>query len=76
MTLDGVCNNTTDVADEGLHQHYSQLIDNGSVILYGQTTYQLMQFWQELLKKPSDEKSMNGFAVSIHKISKLIFQLH
>lgn len=73
MTLDGFCDHTTGVADEELHQHYAELIDNGGVILYGKTTYQLMQFWQELLEKPSDEKSMNDFATSIDKIQKLVF---
>ena len=73
MTLDGVCDHTTGIADEELHQHYSELIDNGGVILYGRTTYQLMQFWQELLKKPSGEKSMDDFAISINKIQKLVF---
>lgn len=32
-----------------------------------------MQFWQTLLKNPSDEKSMNDFAISIDKIPKLVF---
>lgn len=73
MTLDGVCDHTTGVADEDLHKHYSELIDNGGVILYGRTTYQLMQFWQELLKKPSGEKSRDDFAISIDKIQKLVF---
>ena len=73
MTLDGVCDHTTGVADDKLHQHYAELIDNSGVILYGRTTYQLMQFWQELLKKPSGEKSMDDFAVSIDKIPKLVF---
>ncbi|MFN0189254.1 MAG: dihydrofolate reductase family protein [Bacteroidia bacterium] len=73
MTLDGVCDHTTGIADEDLHNHYAELIDNGSVILYGRTTYQLMQFWQELLKKPSGEKAMDDFAISIDKIQKLIF---
>ncbi|CAA9527200.1 MAG: Dihydrofolate reductase [uncultured Segetibacter sp.] len=73
MTLDGVCDHTTGIADEELHQHYSELIDNGGVILYGRTTYQLMQFWQELLKKPSGEKSRDDFAISIDKIQKLVF---
>ncbi|MBP6619310.1 MAG: dihydrofolate reductase family protein [Leadbetterella sp.] len=73
MTLDGVCDHTAGIADEGLHQHYSELIDNGGVILYGRTTYQLMQFWQELLKNPSGEKSMDDFAISIDKIQKLVF---
>ncbi|HYG17088.1 MAG TPA: dihydrofolate reductase family protein [Bacteroidia bacterium] len=73
MTLDGVCDHTTGVADEGLHQHYADLIDNSGVILYGRTTYQLMQFWQTLLQNPSGEKSMDDFATSINKIPKLVF---
>lgn len=73
MTLDGVCDHTTGVADEGLHQHYAELIDNGGVILYGRTTYQLMQFCQELVNKPSGEKSMDDFANAIDKIPKLVF---
>ncbi len=73
MTLDGVCDHTAGIADEGLHQHYSELIDHGGVILYGRTTYQLMQFWQTLLQNPSGEKSMDDFAVSIDKIQKLVF---
>jgi|SRR5687768_2766291 len=73
MTLDGVCDHTTGIADDELHQHYAKLIDNGGVILYGRKTYQLMQFWQELVKKPSGEKSMDDFAISINKIPKLVF---
>ena len=73
MTLDGVCDHTAGVADEGLHQHYSSLVDNSGVILYGRTTYQLMQFWQTLLQNPSGEKSMDDFAISIDKIQKLVF---
>ena len=73
MTLDGVCDHTTGIADEGLHQHYSDLIDNAGVILYGRTTFLLMQFWQTLLTNPSGEKSMDDFAISIDKIPKLVF---
>jgi hypothetical protein len=42
-------------------------------MLYGRTTYQLMQFWQTLLTNPSDKKSMNDFAFSINKIEKIVF---
>lgn len=73
MTLDGVCDHTVGIADEEIHQHYAELINNSGVLLYGRTTYHLMQFWQELLKKPSDEKSMNDFAIAIDKIPKLVF---
>lgn len=73
MTLDGVCDHTVGIVDESLHQHYSDLINNAGVILYGRTTYQLMQFWQTLLTNPSDKKSMNDFAFSINKIEKIVF---
>lgn len=73
MTLDGVCDHTTGIADEELHQHYADLIDNAGVILYGRTTFELMQFWQTLLQNPSGKKSMDDFAISIDKIQKIVF---
>jgi dihydrofolate reductase len=73
MTLDGVCDHTAGIADEELHQHYSELVDNAEIILYGRTTYQLMQFWQTLLHNPSGKDSMDDFAISINKIQKLVF---
>ena len=73
MTLDGICDHTAGIADEGLHQHYSELVDNAGVILYGRKTYQLMQFWQTLLQNPSGKKSMDDFAISIDNIQKLVF---
>ncbi len=73
MTLDAVCDHTVGIVDEKLHQHYSELINNAGVILYGRTTYQLMQFWQSLLKNPSGQKSMDDFASAIDKIPKIVF---
>jgi dihydrofolate reductase len=73
MTLDGFCDHTAIIPDEELHQHYSELLDNAGVILYGRITYQLMQFWQTLLKNPSGEKSMDDFAISIDRVQKIVF---
>lgn len=73
MTLDGVCDHTVGIPSEELHNHYTELLNNGGVILYGRTTYQLMQFWPTLLKKPSSQKSMNDFALAIDKIPKIVF---
>lgn len=73
MTLDGACDHTAGIADEELHQHYADLIDNAGIILYGRTTYELMQFWQALLQNPSGEKAMDDFAIAIDKIPKLVF---
>jgi dihydrofolate reductase len=73
MTLDGICDHTAGIPDEDLHQHYTGLLDNAAVILYGRTTYQLMQFWQTQLKNPSGQKSMDDFALAIDKIPKIVF---
>lgn len=73
MTLDGVCDHTVGIVDENLHQHYSDLVNNAGAMLYGRTTYQLMQIWQTLLTNPSGKKSMNEFAFSINKIEKIVF---
>jgi dihydrofolate reductase len=73
MTIDGFCDHTEGIPSEGLHQHYSELLNNAGVILYGRTTYQLMQFWQTLLKNPSGKKSMDDFAMAIDKIPKIVF---
>jgi len=73
MTLDGVCDHTVGIPDEDLHKHYTELLNNAGDILYGRTTYQLMQFWQTLLKNPSGQKSMDDFALAIDKIPKIVF---
>jgi dihydrofolate reductase len=73
MTLDGICDHTAGIPDEELHQHYTELLDNAGVILYGRITYQLMQFWQTLLNNPSGQKSMDDFALAINKIPKIVF---
>ncbi len=73
MTLDGVCDHTTGTPSEDLHQHYSDLLNNAGVILYGRTTYELMQFWKTLVQNPSGKKTMDDFAISIDKVPKLVF---
>ena len=73
MTLDGFCDHTAGLPDEEIHQHYTELLGQADLILYGRITYQLMQYWQTPLKNPSDEKSMNDFAIAIDKIPKIVF---
>jgi dihydrofolate reductase len=74
MTLDGFCDHTAGfAADEELHYHYADLLDNAGAILYGRITYELMQFWPTLLQNPSGQKSMNDFAISIDKVPKIVF---
>jgi dihydrofolate reductase len=73
MTLDGYCDHTAIIPDDEIHQHYADLLSNGDTILYGRITYQLMGFWQTLVKNPSGEKTMDDFAMAIDKIPKIVF---
>jgi dihydrofolate reductase len=73
MTLDGFCDHTVMIADEEIHQHYTELLRSGETVLYGRITYQLMEFWPSLLKNPSGNKAMDDFAVAIDNIPKVVF---
>ncbi|WP_373552864.1 dihydrofolate reductase family protein [Haliscomenobacter sp.] len=73
MTLDGVCDHTAGLPDEEIHQHYTELLNDAGAILYGRITYQLMEYWQPLVKNPSGEKSMDDFALAIDKVPKIVF---
>jgi dihydrofolate reductase len=73
MTLDGFCDHTAGIPDEEIHQHYTELLNEGDAILYGRITYQLMEYWLPLVKNPSGEKTMDDFAMAIDKIPKIVF---
>src|SRR5690606_29629574 len=64
---------TAGIPDEEIHRHYTALLGQGDAILYGRTTYQLMEFWRTFLDNPSEEKTMNDFAVAIDNIPKIVF---
>lgn len=73
VTLDGYCDHTAVTPGADIHNHYSDLLHQSGVLLYGRTTFELMKFWQHLLEHPSDETSMNDFAASIHSVPKVVF---
>lgn len=72
-TLDGVLDHTAGIPDDETHQYYADLLSNADTILFGRITYQLMEYWRTLLENPSDEKSMNDFAIAIDEIPKIVF---
>jgi len=41
------------IADEEIHQHYSELLRSAGTILYGRITYQLMEYWPTVIKNPT-----------------------
>lgn len=61
------------IANEELHQHYADLLSNADIILCGRIAYQLMEYWQTVVKNPTGNKAMDEFAVTIDKIPKIVF---
>jgi len=73
MTLDGVYDHTEGIVDSEIHEHYAELLTHADIILYGRTTYQLMQYWQTLITNPSGDPIADRFARAIDKIQKIVF---
>lgn len=73
MTLDGFCDHTAMIADDEIHQHYSELLRSAGIILYGRITYQLMEYWPTVVKNPTGNRSMDEFAVIMDNIPKIVF---
>lgn len=73
MTLDGYCDHTSGIPADEIHFYYARLLEEAGLILYGRTTYQLMEYWRDVLAKPTGEKHMDDFAAAIDKVPKLVF---
>jgi dihydrofolate reductase len=73
MTLDGFCDHTAMSADDEIHQHYTDLLNDADTIIYGRITYQLMEYWRPFVDNPTGEKAMDDFALAIDSISKIVY---
>ena len=74
MTLDGFCDHTSMIADDEIHQHYTDLLRSADTLIYGRITYQLMEsYWPTIVKNPTGNRPVDEFAVAIDNISKVVF---
>lgn len=74
MTLDGFCDHTAMMADDEIHDHYTTLINHSGLLLYGRTTYQLMEsYWPAVVKTPTGNRATDDFAAAIDNASKMVF---
>jgi dihydrofolate reductase len=74
VTFDGFCDHTAGIANPELHDYYTDMINNAGTILYGRTTYHLMEgFWPNIVKNPTGDKHMDDFANAIENVSKVLF---
>ena len=74
ITLDGCCDHTKVIADEELHEYFTQLMRDCDLLVYGRKTYQLMvPFWPDVAKSHSMTKASNEFADAFDSINKIVF---
>lgn len=73
MTLDGFCDHDKMDADDQVHRHYTELLRDAGLILYGRKTFELMEFWPTLVEKPSGNEAMDEFAVAMDDIHKIVY---
>ncbi|GBF40620.1 dihydrofolate reductase family protein [Leptospira johnsonii] len=74
ITADGNCSHTDMIADDEVHQYFTDLLRNGGLMLYGRITYQLMvPFWPEVARDQSMSEVSNEFARVFTSLDKVLF---
>src|SRR5262252_1481793 len=74
LTLDGCCDHTKTVADDELLDHYTQLLREAGLQVFGRKTYQLMvPYWPEVARNPSETRASIEFARTFDSIDKIVF---
>ncbi|HUO36001.1 MAG TPA: dihydrofolate reductase family protein [Candidatus Acidoferrum sp.] len=74
VTLDGCCDHTKGMADEELLDHYTQLLRDADVVIYGRKTYQLMvPYWPDIAKSQSETRAEIEFARTFDSLDKIVF---
>ena len=74
ITLDGCCDHTKQLADEELLEHYTQLLREVDLQVFGRKTYELMvPYWPDIAKNHSETKAENEFADAFVSGKKVVF---
>jgi len=74
VTLDGCCDHTKVIADDELLDHYTHLLGDVDLFVYGRKTYQLMvPYWPDVAKDPSATKADKNFAQAFDSKNKVVF---
>jgi len=74
LTLDGCCDHTKMVPDEGDFGYHIQLVRDADILVYGRKTYQLMvPYWPDIAKSQSETKADIEFAQTFVSKKKIVF---
>ena len=76
LTLDGCCDHTkfSPPPDDEVLEHYTQLLRDFDLLVYGRKTYQLMvPYWPDIAKSQSETKADIEFAQTFVSKKKIVF---
>jgi len=73
MTLDGFCDHTAMNADDEIHRHYCELLLDAGAVIYGRTTFQLMEYWRSVVENPTGNKATDDFAAAMDDVQKILY---
>ena len=62
------------IADEEVHEYFTQLMRDVDLLVFGRKTYQLMvPYWPDIAKSQSETKAEIEFARTFDSINKIVF---
>jgi dihydrofolate reductase len=74
LTLDGCCDHTKSNPEEEVLEHYTHLLRDFDLLVYGRKTYQLMvPYWPDVAKSQSETKADIEFAQAFVSKKKIVF---
>lgn len=74
ITIDGFADHTAGIADDELHDFFTNFLDTIDVSLMGRKTYQLMEnYWPNAHQDPNATKSTIDFADKFNAMKKIVF---
>ena len=74
VTLDGCVDHTKQISDDELLDHYTQLLREADLQVFGRRTYQLMvPYWPEVARSQSGTKASIEFARTFDSLNKIVF---
>ena len=74
ISLDGCCDHAKFNPDEGMLEHYTRLLQDVDLLVYGRKTYQLMvPYWPDIAKSKTETKADIEFAQTFVSKKKIVF---
>jgi dihydrofolate reductase len=74
ITIDGFADHTAMIADEELHDFFTNYLKNIDIVLFGRKTYEMMAaYWPHADKDPKSKQSEIEFANVFNQIPKVVF---